>query len=75
MSSKEPTLDAVLTMTISYVDDTREADIFVLTPTGDGSVYISLNGENKYTVQQDIVNQILNNCQNAVDGKEISNLA
>ena len=40
MSSKEPTLDAVLTMTISYVDDTREADIFVLTPTGDGSVYI-----------------------------------
>lgn len=74
-SSKEPTLEAVLTMTVSYVDSTREDDVFILYPTGDGSVYISLNGEIRYTVDQDIVNQILDNCQNAVDGKEIANLA
>lgn len=75
MSSKEPTLEAVLTMTVSYVDSTREDDVLILYPTGDGSAYISLNGEIRYTVDQDIVNQILDNCQNAVDGKEIANLA
>lgn len=38
-------------------------------------MYISLNGEIRYTVSQDVVYQILDNCQNVLDGGEVSALA
>lgn len=75
LSSGEPSLEKVLTMTVRYLDEGRQEDIFELYPTGDGNVYISLNGEIRYTVSQDVVYQILDNCQNVLDGKEVSALA
>ncbi|MBS5137509.1 MAG: DUF4340 domain-containing protein [Clostridium sp.] len=75
MSFKTSSLQTVLTMTIDYRDEQRTDDVIELIPTGDGSVLISINGESRYTASQDLVYQILGNCQNAVDGKEISNLA
>ena len=75
LSSGEPSLEKVLTMTVRYLDEGRQEDVFELYPTGDGNVYISLNGEIRYTVSQDVVYQILDNCQNVLDGKEVSALA
>ena len=75
ISSQTSSLKTVLTMTISYLEGQRTDDVIELIPTGDGSVLISINGESRYTASQDLVYQILGNCQNAVDGKEISNLA
>lgn len=75
LSTQTSSLKKVLTMTISYRDETRAKDVIELIPTGDGSVLISINGESRYTASQDLVYQILGNCQNAVDGKEIANLA
>lgn len=75
LSSGEPSLEKVLTMTVRYLDEGRQEDVFELYPTGDGNVYISLNGEIRYTVSQDVVYQILDNCQNVLDGGEVSALA
>ena len=75
LSSGEPSLEKVLSMTVRYLDEGRQEDVFELYPTGDGNVYISLNGEIRYTVSQDVVYQILDNCQNVLDGKEVSALA
>lgn len=75
LSSGEPSLEKVLTMTVRYLDEGRQEDVFELYPTGDGNVYISLNGEIRYTVSQDVVHQILDNCQNVLDGGEVSALA
>ena len=75
MSFKTSSLQTVLTMTIDYRDEQCTDDVIEMIPTGDGSVLISINGESRYTASQDLVYQILGNCQNAVDGKEISNLA
>lgn len=75
LSSGEPSLEKVLSMTVRYLDEGRQEDVFELYPTGDGNVYISLNGEIRYTVSQDVVYQILDNCQNVLDGGEVSALA
>ena len=75
LSSGEPSLEKVLTMTVRYLDEGRQEDVFELYPTGDGNVYISLDGEIRYTVSQDVVYQILDNCQNVLEGKEVSALA
>lgn len=74
LTSAEPQFDPVLTMTVRYLDEGRSEDVFVFYPTGDGRVYIELNGEIRYAVLQDIVYQILDNCQQAVEGKEITAL-
>lgn len=41
LSSGEPSLEKVLTMTVRYLDEGRQEDVFELYPTGDGNVYIS----------------------------------
>lgn len=75
MSSQESNLETVLTMNISYLDKEREDDLFELIPTGDGSVLISFNGESRYTASQNIVYQILENCERVLQGKSVSVLA
>ena len=45
-----------------------------LVPTGTGEVYLVLNDESRYTAQQDLVSQILENCQKVLERKEPSNL-
>lgn len=75
MDTGSSTLETVLKMTVSYQDEERKPDIIELIPTGDGSVYISINGESRYTASQNLVYQILGNCQNTVDGKAIASLS
>lgn len=74
-TSRQSSLEPVLEMIVSYRDKEREADRFSFIPLGDGSVLVSLNGESRYAVNQSIVYQILENCKNALEGKEISLLA
>lgn len=75
MTSKQPELSAALTMTVSYQDEQRSDDVLELVPTGTGEVYLVLNDESRYTAQQDLVNQILENCQKVLEGKQPANLA
>ncbi len=74
MTSKQPELSTALTMTVSYQDEQRSDDVLELVPTGTGEVYLVLNDESRYTAQQDLVSQILENCQKVLEGKEPSNL-
>lgn len=75
MTSKQPELSAALTMSISYQDEQRSDDVLELIPTGKGEVYLVINDESRYTAQQDLVSQILENCQKVLEGKEPANLA
>ena len=61
-------------MTVSYQDEQRSDDVLELVPTRTGEVYLVLNDESRYTAQQDLVSQILENCQKVLEGKEPSNL-
>lgn len=74
MSSGQPELEPALTMVVSYRDTSRPQDRFELIPNGSGSVYLRLNGKIRYTASQQLVYQILQNCQRAVEGKEVSPL-
>lgn len=75
MTAEEPSFDAALTMVVSYRDEERKEDTIELIPTGSGSVYLCINEESKYTASQDMVYQILDNCENVLEGKAVSNLA
>ena len=75
MSSGQPELEPALTMTVSYRDSSRPEDRFELIPNGNGSVYLSLNGKIRYTASQQLVYQILQNCQQVLEGKEVSSLS
>lgn len=75
MTSKQPELSTALTMTVSYQDEQRSDDVLELIPTGKGEVYLVINDESRYTAQQDLVNQILENCQKVLEGKQPANLA
>ena len=75
MSSGQPELEPALTMTVSYRDSSRPEDRFELIPNGNGSVYLSLNGKIHYTASQQLVYQILQNCQQVLEGKEVSSLS
>ena len=75
MSSGQPELEPALTMTVSYRDNSRPEDRFELIPNGNGSVYLSLNGKIRYTASQQLVYQILQNCQQVLEGKEVSSLS
>jgi hypothetical protein len=75
MSSGQPELEPALTMTVSYWDSSRPEDRFELIPNGNGSVYLSLNGKIRYTASQQLVYQILQNCQQVLEGKEVSSLS
>ena len=75
MSSGQPELEPALTMTVSYRDSSRPEDRFELIPNGSGSVYLRLNGKIRYTASQQLVYQILQNCQQVLEGKEVSSLS
>ncbi len=75
MSNGQPELEPALTMTVSYRDSSRPQDRFELIPNGNGSVYLRLNGKIRYTASQQLVYQILQNCQKVLEGKEVSSLS
>lgn len=69
-----PSLNPVFTMTIEYIDKERESDIILLSPTGDGDLYLTINGKTNYTTGEEFAKTILTNCENALYGKELSKL-
>lgn len=63
LSGGTPSLEAALTITVSYKDEEREDDKIELVPTGGGEVYIVINEESRYTASQDVVYEILEECE------------
>ena len=66
----KPEFEEALTMTVTYKDGRR--DILKMMPTGDGRVGISLNGEIRYAVSQNIVYHILDNCRFLMEGGKLT---
>lgn len=67
----EPTLEPALTMTIEYAQEGRETDTIVLTPTGSGTLFLTVNGETSYTTAESRLDTILEACQAILDGETI----
>lgn len=67
----EPTLDPALTMTVEYTDSGRAADTIVLTPTGSGTLFLTVNGQTSYTTAESRLDTILEACQALLDGETI----
>lgn len=74
-TQESPTLSPVLTITVGYTKEGRERDVIQLIPTGTGELYLSVNSKVQYTAGEELVELILQNCQNALEGKELTPLS
>lgn len=74
-TEQQPYFEPALTMTIRYKKEDRDPDIIKLTPSGDGYLLMTVNGQTNYLTEENIADIILKDCNNVLVGKEISKLS